>query len=172
MAFIHLPSQPVLYCDSWELFVGKNNVLLTFLQACQICLGMGTVLWWCYCCSVRYKRDFRKQENRLNTMCCSSYSWSAVSRWQRRRRNFWKSTLLSICHKGWSQRMISAVVWVLFWHWSCKFGPECGWRIFCWPCLNFFLKKKFKHAPLSAWASLEKEYELQNECKDSVRPAV
>lgn len=146
MAFMHLLSQPVLYCDSWELFVGKNNVLLAFLQACQIWSGMGTVPWWCCCCSVRYGRDFRKQENRLNTMCCHSYSWSAVNRWQRRRRNFWKSTLLLLCHKGWSQRD-----WSVLWSEYCSdseaasCGPECGWRIFCWPCSDFFLRLLWVH---------------------------
>lgn len=158
MAFIRLLSQPVLYCDSWELFVGKNNVLHTFFQACQIWSGMGTVPWCC-CCSVRYERDFRQPENRQNTICCNTYSRSAVSRWQRERRNFWRSTLLSLCQKGWWQSD-----WSVLWSEDCSNGEaagcgcECGWRVFCWTWEQTTIKF-LPEAALNAWASLEKACE-------------
>lgn len=146
---------------------------LHFFQACQISSGMGTIPW-CYCCSVgtRYDRDFRHQENRLSTMCCNSYSWSAVSRWQRRRKSFWKSPLLFLCHKGCSQR-----AWSVLGSQYCSdseaasCGPECGWRIFCWIWEQTMVRFLPEDA-LRAWASLEEEYRQQNEFKESVGAAV
>lgn len=73
------------------------------------------------------------KKNRLNTVCCSNYFWSAVSRWQRRRINCWNGTLLSLYHKGGWQSD-----WSVLCSEGCSnseaagCGPECGWRIFCW----------------------------------------